>query len=116
MLANRSRVKRIRFVRRLLGKGLNLKYLLLVFSLFLLIVVPGHGEMYKWVDEKGTIHFADDLSNVPEKYRSEAEKRTSPRESLKPEVKEKPAPLPEVSQTRKPKGLRFRSSGDMNCG
>jgi clan AA aspartic protease (TIGR02281 family) len=84
---------------------LNLKYLILVFSVFFIIVLPGHGEMYKWVDEKGTIHFADDLSNVPEKYRSEAEKRSSPRESFKPEVKEKPAPLPEVSQTTEAEGI-----------
>ena len=82
-----------------------MKYLILVFSVFFIIVLPGYGEMYKWVDEKGTIHFADDLSNVPEKYRSGAEKRTSPKESLKPEAKEKPAPLPEVSQTTETEGI-----------
>lgn len=42
-------------------------------------------EIYRWVDEKGTIHFADDLTLVPEKYRGQLEKR-------KPS--EKPSPLP----------------------
>lgn len=87
------------------GKGLNLKYLILISSLFLLIAVPGHGEMYKWVDEKGTIHFADDLSNVPERFRSEAEKRTSPGEPLKPDVKEKRALPPDASQTTEAEGI-----------
>ncbi len=26
---------------------------------------------YKWVDEKGTVHFTDDLSQVPDKYRDQ---------------------------------------------
>jgi hypothetical protein len=25
-------------------------------------------EVYRWVDEKGTVHFTDDLGQVPEKY------------------------------------------------
>lgn len=29
-------------------------------------------EVYKWVDEKGAIGFADDLGNVPKKYRGKA--------------------------------------------
>ncbi|MDO9351162.1 MAG: DUF4124 domain-containing protein, partial [Deltaproteobacteria bacterium] len=36
--------------------------------ILILFVTPCYGEMYKWVDEKGTLHFADDLSKVPEKY------------------------------------------------
>jgi hypothetical protein len=42
-------------------------------------------EVYRWVDEKGTIHFADDFTLVPEKYRDQVQKR-------KPS--EKPPPLP----------------------
>jgi len=30
-------------------------------------------EMYKWVDEMGTVHFTDDVTQVPEKYRPKAE-------------------------------------------
>ncbi len=32
-------------------------------------------EFYRWVDEKGAVHFTDNLYSVPEKYRSQIEKR-----------------------------------------
>ena len=55
--------------------------ILLVVSLDLFLS-SAYGEMYKWVDEKGTLHFADDLSNIPEKYRPDAEMRKAPEENL----------------------------------
>ena len=61
--------------------------------IFILLVVPCHGEMYKWVDEKGTLHFADDLSKIPEKYRPDAETRKTPKEMKEvsvPETRERP--------------------------
>lgn len=30
-------------------------------------------EIYRWTDEKGTVHFTDDASKIPEKYRRDAE-------------------------------------------
>jgi hypothetical protein len=42
-------------------------------------------EVYRWVDEKGTVHFADDLSLVPERYREQVQKKRPP---------EKPTSLP----------------------
>jgi clan AA aspartic protease (TIGR02281 family) len=51
---------------------------------------PAYGQMYKWVDEKGTTHFADDLSKIPEPYRSGAEIRKVPKEVSLPENREKP--------------------------
>jgi clan AA aspartic protease (TIGR02281 family) len=57
-------------------------------------ISPGYGEMYKWVDEKGTIHFADDLSNVPEKYRPDAERRKTPVEITSSGVAERPESPP----------------------
>ncbi len=47
-------------------------------------------EIYRWVDEKGTIHFADDFTLVPEKYRDQIQKR---------KLSEKPLPLPESPPT-----------------
>ncbi|MDI7259950.1 MAG: DUF4124 domain-containing protein [Thermodesulfobacteriota bacterium] len=54
-------------------------------------------EIYRWVDEKGIIHFADDFTLVPEKYRDQIQKRKS---------SEKPSPptpripkRPEPSET-----------------
>lgn len=37
-------------------------------------------EVYKWVDEKGTVHFSEDQSRVPEEYRDQAEKKSIPEE------------------------------------
>ncbi|MCX8117958.1 MAG: retroviral-like aspartic protease family protein [Desulfobacterota bacterium] len=51
----------------------------LPFLIFILSASSANGEMYRWVDEKGTLHFADDLSKVPERYRSEAEMRKTPK-------------------------------------
>jgi len=31
-------------------------------------------EVYKWVDDKGVVHFTDDITQVPEKYRPKAER------------------------------------------
>jgi hypothetical protein len=53
-------------------------------------VCPSHAkEVYKWVDEKGTIHFSEDESSVPEEYREQAEKKSVPEESKRPEEKVK---------------------------
>jgi clan AA aspartic protease (TIGR02281 family) len=32
-------------------------------------------EVYRWVDEKGSVYFSDNFDSIPEKYRSKAEKR-----------------------------------------
>jgi len=64
----------------------------LIFSVLVLLVLetPCFGQMYKWVDEKGTVHFTDDLSKVPEKYRREAESRKTIEETSAPEPSQKP--------------------------
>ena len=43
-----------------------------------LCLLPGDAaaqEFYRWVDEKGAVHFTDNLYSVPEKYRNQIEKR-----------------------------------------
>ena len=52
----------------------------------ILIIVgsPGYAEVYKWLDEKGTLHFTDDLSNIPEKYRPNAQSQKTPKEFFPP--------------------------------
>lgn len=37
--------------------------------LFLLAATLSHAQVYKWVDEKGIVHFTDDMTQIPEKYR-----------------------------------------------
>jgi clan AA aspartic protease (TIGR02281 family) len=66
-----------------------MKVVILFIVILIVFVSPAYGEMYKWVDEKGTLHFADDLSKVPEKYRPDAEMRKTPQETSSPEIKEK---------------------------
>jgi clan AA aspartic protease (TIGR02281 family) len=54
--------------------------------ILLAVFVPSsYGDMYKWVDDKGAVHFTDDLSNIPEKYREDAETRKSPKETSAPQ-------------------------------
>jgi hypothetical protein len=66
----------------------------LIFLIFPLIVIAQG--TYRWVDEKGTIHFADDLTLVPEKYRTQAQPKNPPKES--PEAtRPSPAAAPAVA-------------------
>jgi hypothetical protein len=48
-------------------------------------------EIYQWVDEKGTIHFTDDLSQVPESHRDQVKKKKPPQEPS-------PTPSPQISR------------------
>ena len=62
-------------------------------------------EVYRWVDEKGTIHFADDLTLVPEKYRGQIQKRKPPEKPPSPSIKTpggmETRPTPESMPERK---------------
>jgi len=64
---------------------------LLIGALILLSVAspPDAEEVYKWVDEKGTVHFSEDESSIPEKYRERTEKKSLPEEVKGAEKKEK---------------------------
>jgi hypothetical protein len=54
----------------------------------LFITWPCWAETYRWVDEKGTIHFTQDYGSVPEKYRDQVqEKPDEPGEKLKTDQK-----------------------------
>lgn len=37
--------------------------------LFLFTATLSYAQVYKWVDEKGIVHFTDDITQIPEKYR-----------------------------------------------
>ncbi len=67
--------------------------LILPCMILLLISIPSsYAEMYKWVDDKGTAHFTDDPSAIPEKYREDAETRKPSKENSAPQPKENPKP------------------------
>ena len=58
--------------------------------IFLFLDCPSRAkDVYKWVDEKGTVHFSEDESSVPEKYRDQLEKKSLPEESKTPKEKVK---------------------------
>ena len=82
--------------------------LILSIVILTLFISPAYGEMYKWVDEKGVLHFSDDLSKVPEKYRPDAETLKAPKEISSPEVKGKikePPASVSTPATSGPKGF-----------
>ncbi len=65
--------------------------LTIVLLILLALLIPfSYGEMYKWVDEKGTVHFTDDPSGIPERYRQDAETRKPSKEISTPQPKESP--------------------------
>ena len=64
--------------------------LIIVLALF---VPSSYGEMYKWVDEKGTVHFTDDLSTIPEKNREGARLESLQKKPQLPNLKKSPNPL-----------------------
>jgi len=66
-----------------------MRFSFLFFLFFFFSASSGSTETYKWVDEKGTVHFADDLSTIPEQYRPDTEIRKTPKESTPVEIKER---------------------------
>ena len=52
----------------------TMKQIFFIFSLlFIFFVSPSFAEIYKWIDEKGIVHYTDDIMQVPEKDRPMAE-------------------------------------------
>jgi clan AA aspartic protease (TIGR02281 family) len=78
---------------------------ILLFTIILgVLAAPCYGDMYKWVDERGTVHFTDDLSTIPEKYHEEAEARKPPKETQPPKLQEKSKP-PLAEKMSEPEGI-----------
>ncbi len=82
-----------------------MKYVFYVLAIVVILVPSSYCEMYRWVDEKGTVHFADDLSNIPERYRPSAETRKTPKEIRSSEQKERVISPPTVSETPDSDGI-----------
>jgi hypothetical protein len=45
--------------------------------MLVLQILPAHGEIYKWIDRNGKVHFTDNISAVPPEYRHQVEEKTS---------------------------------------
>jgi clan AA aspartic protease (TIGR02281 family) len=68
-----------------------LKPILLLLLASLTFTAPLYGQIYRWTDEKGTVHLSDDPSRIPEKFRTNTETRRSPRENPPADEKGKSA-------------------------
>jgi clan AA aspartic protease (TIGR02281 family) len=89
-----------------------MKWILLVMIVLIGLVLPAGAEMYKWVDEKGAVHFTDDPSTIPEKYRPSTETRKGTAEPSSPKPKEKQpiSPPQPVTPVPEPKGFEIALS------
>jgi hypothetical protein len=58
----------------------------IIFIFFFHISFSFGGEVYRWRDEKGTIHFTDDPSKIPQSDRDQVEKKKNVEEPLKTET------------------------------
>ena len=86
------------------SEGCPKRYAFLLIIFLVVVGSPVYAEMYKWVDEKGIVHFTDDLSKIPEKYRYDAETWKTPKEVSAPEKEEKPASIPAPQKPSEPLG------------
>ena len=69
---------------------------IILLILFFHIPYSFSGEVYRWTDEKGTIHLTDDVSKIPKRYSDQAEKIEVQEETLKEVEKiEKPEERPD---------------------
>lgn len=72
--------------------------LFILIGFILCSAISAGQEVYKWVDEKGTAHFTDDLGQVPEKYRTQIQKEKLSEEPpsvqpISPSPTEPPKPM-----------------------
>ncbi len=67
-------------------------FILIAALMFLPVDCPARAkEVYKWVDEKGTVHFAEDESGVPGEYRDQLEKKSLKEDSKTPRIRKQDA-------------------------
>jgi len=66
-------------------RGLAIKVLFTILLGLVLNVPPGLGEIFKWVDDKGTVHFTEDPATIPEKYREKVKSRATEEDLMSPE-------------------------------
>jgi len=71
----------------LMGKMIGTWILMVVVALVFAVCPTRAKDIYRWVDEKGTVHFAEDESGVPEEYRDQLEKKSTEEDSKTPKVK-----------------------------
>jgi hypothetical protein len=61
-----------------------MKGVLVIIAVLVFASTGTAGEYFKWVDERGVVHFTNVPSSVPEEYKGEAERRVMPSEKETP--------------------------------
>jgi hypothetical protein len=84
----------------MMGRMIGTWTLMVVVALLFAVCPARAKDIYRWVDEKGTVHFAEDESEVPEEYRNQLEKKSMKEDSKTPKVKKQDG-----------KGAREQSAG-----
>ncbi len=74
------------------------RYAIAALAFFSLLATASLADIYRWEDASGTVHFTDDLSNIPAAFRGKAKMviREAPRSS------ESPPPAPAGQGTGQP--------------
>lgn len=52
-----------------------MKTLLIIILISIALYSFAHAEVYKWIDDKGTVHFTEDPATIPERSRDKAKQR-----------------------------------------
>ena len=62
------------------------RYAIATLALLSLLAADSRADIYRWEDQAGTVHFTDDLSNVPAAFRGKAKRviREAPRQEGAP--------------------------------
>jgi ribosomal protein S20 len=86
-----------------------MKKCILIVFLAIFLALPVNGEVFKWTDSRGTVHFTDDLSLIPEQYRPKASKTQAPPEGEASKGSEQPPPqkAPEASKDNLGRGEEY---------
>ncbi len=88
-------------------------------ALFMVLAfLPGlaFAQIYRWVDERGTVHYTDGLDGVPERYRSRAQPLPFPKSPPTPSAKEPSAPQHGITKISFTPGSPILVSAKINGG
>ncbi|NWF93906.1 MAG: DUF4124 domain-containing protein [Syntrophaceae bacterium] len=86
--------------------GDRLKTISLSFFILILLIRSAFawgGEVYKWVDERGTVHFDEDPYKVPEMFRDRVERIVVPDALDEPMKPLEETPPPSVAEAERPR-------------
>lgn len=79
----------------------NLPTLMCFFVVFLLAAPSFSQQTYRWTDDKGTVHFTDDPSKIPDRYRDQVISIEAP-QSPPPKTPPPPRTAPSVEPKESP--------------